>query len=154
MVLLDHPICSPAMSLLSRLAWLASRIIWSDCTKRLLAKQANIGVTLSYGLVPETPFLCNHHCWHAKPASLPHTMAFTLSLLVHPSPGDFYLFLPVQHLAGMWAKASRAPDGLCCKWTDWAGTHHLWTSLEHFEGSLVLLCNSDSMICLAHLTSF
>lgn len=126
---LDHPICSPSMSLLSRLVWLASRILWFDCTKRLFAKQTNIGVTLSHGPVPETPSPCNHHCWHAKPAALPHTMAFTFSLLIHPPPGDFFvLSLPVQHLAMMWAEVSHTPDGLGCKWTDWAGTHHPWTS--------------------------
>lgn len=76
---LDHSISSPSMSLLSRLVWPASRIVRSDCTKRLFAKQTNIGVTLSYGLVPETPSLCNHHCWHAKPAPFPHTMTFIIS---------------------------------------------------------------------------
>lgn len=143
------------MSQLSRLAWLASRIIWSDCTKRLFAKQTNIGVTLSYGLMTETPSLCNHHCWHAKPASLPHTMSFTFSLLIHPPPGDFFfLSLPVQHLAIVWAEASLSPGGLGSKWTYRAGTHHPWTSLEHFEGSLVPLRASNSIISLAHLTSF
>lgn len=141
---LDHPICSPSMNLLSRLAWLASRIVWSDCTKRLLAKQTNIGVTLSYGLVPETPSLCNHHCWHAKPAPFPLTMAFTFFCRYTHFQVILLLSLPVQHLAVMWEEASHSPDGLGCKWTNSAGTQHPWTSLEHFEGRLVPLCTSDS----------
>lgn len=66
-----HPICSPSISLLSRLAWPASRIVWSACTTRLAAKQTNISATLPYGAVPATPSLCNHHCWRAKPAPPP-----------------------------------------------------------------------------------